>query len=304
MRRDVIANVILFFTLLSLLLVFRYPVYFSYGHVIYRNVSVPERIFSVIFILLWLTLCVYSAYFKRIYLLIGGFLYGLIPYIPGFLIPLLSGSQATGKPSLATTLTISLLKRIYELINAPFVGVSVLFPPEKAIGLSKLLLPVLLISYIGTQLFRFYRNAYLAEKLRLDEPSYTDRSPISKAVSPVVAESRDKLQDSVRPAPELVIEAAPEPEQITDGEHLLDPVPDEPILLFPPQVPDEPILLFPPAGAIPAADIVFEKPDPVMPSDSGEVNDLDRTVIHLPQRQPRKKRSEKQGEDNVAETDL
>jgi hypothetical protein len=302
MRRDVIADVILFFTLLSLLLVFRYPVYFSYGHVIYRDVSVLERIFSVVFILLWLTLCVYTAYFKRIYLLIGGVLYGLIPYIPGFLIPMLSGSQAAGKPSLPTTLTISLLKRIYELVNAPFVGVSVLFPPEKAIGLSKLLLPVLLISYIGTQLFRFYRNAYLAEKLRLDEPSYTDRSPTSKAVSPVVAESRDKRQDSVRPAPDLSIDPAPEPERIEEGE--ISPEPGEPILLFPPKVSDEPIQLFPPAGAIPAADIIFEKPDPVMPSDSDEVIDLDRTVIHLPQRQPRKKLSEKQGEDNAAETDL
>jgi hypothetical protein len=304
MRRDVIANVFLFFTTLSLLLVFRYPVYFSYGQVIYRAVSIPERIFSVVFILLWITLCVYAAYFKRIYLLIGGILYGLMPYMPGLLIPMLSESQASGKPNLAATLTVSLLKRIYELENAPFVGVSVLFPPEKAIDFSKLLLPVLLISYVGTQLFRFYRNAYLAEKLRLDDTSYAGRTAPAKAATAAVAESPEKLQDSVRPAPDLLMDPSPEPRRIAEGELLPEPVDGEPILLSPPQVPDEPILLFPPTGAVPAADIIFEKPDPALPSDSGEAIDLDRTVIHLPPKQPRKKRSEKPREDSAAETDL
>lgn len=319
MRRDVIANVILFFTLLSLLLVFRYPVYFSYGQVIFRAVSIAERIFSVVFILFWITLCVYAAYFKRIYLVIGGVLYGLIPYLPGFLIPMLSGSQTAGKPSLVTTLMISLLKRIYELVNAPFVGVSVLFPPEKAIGLSKILLPVLLISYVGTQLFRFYRNAYLAEKLQLDDTSYSSRTAPSKAPSGVAEESPEILQDSVRPAPELQIDPSPEFERIEEGELSPDPVEkvhgdpiqlspplvqNEPILLFPPQVPDEPIQLFPPAGAIPAADIIFEKPDLATPSDSGAAIDLDHTVIHLPKKHPRKKSSDKPAENNTADTDL
>jgi hypothetical protein len=307
MRRDVIANVLLFFTLLSLLLVFRYPVYFSYEQVIFRAISIPERVFSVVFILLWITLCVYAAYFKRIYLVIGGVLYGLLPYIPGLLIPMLSGSSAAGKPSLVSTLTVSLLKRIHELVNAPFVGVSVLFPPEKVIGLSKLLLPVLLISYIGTQLFRFYRNAYLAEKLQLDDTSYSGRTSPQKAPSGVEAESPEKLQESVRPTPDLLIDSSPELERLSEGERLpepVEPVQGEPILLSPPPVSAEPILLSPPAGAIPAADIVFEKPDPSTPADSGEEMGLDNTVIHLPPKQPRKKRSEKPRKDNTAETDL
>lgn len=294
MRRDVIANVLLFFTTLSLLLVFQYPVYFSYGQIIFRAVSIPERISSVVFVLLWCTLCVYAAYFKKIYLLIGGILYGLLPYVPGFLIPVLTASQPAGKPDLFTTLSISLLKRLYELVNAPFVGVSILFPPEKAVGLGKLLLPVLLISYIGAQLFRFYRNAYLAEKLRLDDTSYTDPSPASKAVSPVAAESKDKIQDSVRPTPELLLDSSPDSEPAAEGERLPDPVPDAPILLNPPQTPDKPILLSPPQ--VPdepillnsPADIIFENPDPLMSSDSGEVNNPDRTVIHLPLSRPPK----------------
>lgn len=304
MRRDVIANVFLFFTLLSLLLVFRYPVYFSYDQVIYRAVSIPERIFSVVFILLWIALCVYSAYFKKIYLIIGGILFGLMPYMPEFLIPMLSGTTTAAKPDLITTLTVSLLKRIYELVNAPFVGVSVLFPPEKAIGFSKMLLPALIISYIGTQLFRFYRNAYLAEKLRLDDTTYSGSTIAAKVASASGKALKDPRQGTRLPTPDLTIAPSPELEQTT--EVVPSPALDEPIAAEP--LPDEPILLFPPAEAVPSADIIFDKPSPVSPADLGEdgdVIDLDRTVIHLPQKQPaRKKRVEKPTENNTAETDL
>ncbi len=312
MRRDVIANVFLFFTAFSLLLIFRYPVYFSYGQIFFRAVSIPERIFSVIFILLWLALCVYAAYFKRIYLLIGGILYGLLPYLPGLFIPMLTAKQPVAKPDLITTFTISILKRIYEIINAPFVGVSVLFPPGKAVGLGKLLLPVLLFTYIGTHLFRFYRNAYLAEKLRLDDTSFTAPKPAPKTVSPVETDTEEKLQDSVRPASELLTVSPPEDEPVSDGEPLPDPPADEPILLPPPQVPDEPIRLSSPKVTdepIPPetpVEIVFEKTDPVMSSDSGEENDPDHTLVHLPLNQPiKKKRSVKpRQEEEEAPRDL
>lgn len=301
MRRDVIANVILFFTLLSLLLVFQYPVYFAYGQVIYRDVSIPERIFSVAFILLWMTLCLYSAYFKRIYLLIGGILYGLIPYIPGYVIPILSKSQTPGNQDLISMLLISFMKRLYELVNAPFVGVSVLFPPGKAVGLSKTLLPVLLISYIGTQLFRFYRNAYLAEKLRLDDTSYTNQSALPKASPATGDEPGQKRSESVRPAPVLPTPPSAEPERLEEGGITSRPAGQdsaEPILLYPPKeaeeiLPSEPIRLFASTGTDEHADANQVSGDP------------DRTMIRQPLKPARRKKSGvTEGEENRGGTDL
>lgn len=170
LRRDVIANVFLVFTYAALLFAFRFSVYFSYNQVLYRSVSNPERICSVFFVLLWLAMCIYAAYFKNRYMLIGGVLYGFLAYIPGIVIPMLTTSASGTEPGLVSDLLVSFAKRIYELVNAPMVGISILFPPGKNTDLSKYLLPVLIFIYIGVQIFRFYRTAYLAEQLHLEDP--------------------------------------------------------------------------------------------------------------------------------------
>ncbi len=172
MRRDIIVSVFLFFVLFALIFVVLFPIYYTYGQVFYRSVSVAERIMSVLFVLSWAALCTYTAYFKKLTCLFGGILYSLLAYLPGIVIPKLTTAVPGSDPNLMTSLLDGAMRRLYELINAPMTGVSVLFPPEKAIGISKWMLPVLVASYILTQIFRFYRNAYLADQLLLtDAPS-------------------------------------------------------------------------------------------------------------------------------------
>lgn len=171
MRRDIIASVFLFFTFYALLVLYFYPVYYTHGQIIFREVTIPERIWSVLFVLLWIALCLTSAYLKKMCLLVGGLLYGLIPYVSSWLISVLSQSAQGRETSIAFEMVLRGTVRIYELAQAPLVGVSILFEPENGARLSFYLLPVLLASYLGTQLFRFYRNAYLAEQLRLDDIS-------------------------------------------------------------------------------------------------------------------------------------
>jgi hypothetical protein len=73
-------------------------------------------------------------------------------------------------------------------------GVSVLFPPEKALGISKWMLPVLVISYIATQIFRFYRNAYLADQLLLtDVPTGEAALPPSEVTESSAPRIKDRI---------------------------------------------------------------------------------------------------------------
>lgn len=173
MKKDLVLDIFLSFSLMALLFLFFFPAYFVYGEIAFRSVGVAERIFSVIFVLFWFTLCALTAYTKKISMLIGGLLFSIMAYIPEWVLSrLVTGDPKQG--SVVTSLFTSLFRRLYEWINAPMVGISMLFDPKKGPQLSKWLLPILLMVFVFVQLFRFYRDAYLAEQLRLDPtPSTT-----------------------------------------------------------------------------------------------------------------------------------
>ncbi|MBN1776229.1 MAG: hypothetical protein JW817_07180 [Clostridiales bacterium] len=181
MRRDIIVSIFLFYVLFALLFVVLFPIYFTYGQVFYRSVSVTERIMSVIFVLMWLVLCAFSAYFKKLTCFFGGILYSFLAYLPEMVISKLSTAVPGSDPNLFTSLLEGAMRRLYELVNAPMAGVSVLFPPEKAIDISKWMLPVLVASYVVTQIFRFYRNAYLADQLLLTDAPAGEAAPAQDA---------------------------------------------------------------------------------------------------------------------------
>src|SRR5659263_618166 len=52
-----------------------------------QDETLTERMFSMIFVLLWLTLCIYSAWKRRLSLLVGGVLYAVMAYLPGWFLP-------------------------------------------------------------------------------------------------------------------------------------------------------------------------------------------------------------------------
>lgn len=168
MKKDKALNVFLLFIWIGILFVDFFPVYFSPDKTYTRTVSVPERLLSMLYLLLWAVLCVYSAWKKRFPLFAGGVLYSVLAYLPGWFLPGLSTSVLKDPGAVNSSLKF-LFEKLYELVNAPFTGISILFPESSSRGLAKALLPVLLISYAGTQLFRFYRNAYLAEQLHLED---------------------------------------------------------------------------------------------------------------------------------------
>lgn len=176
MRRDKAINVFLFFMLTALLFVSLYPIYFSPGEIHIRTVTLAERLLSLLFVIMWTALCVYSAWKKRFALLAGGVMYSILAYLPGLFLPHLESAGAgSDDPGFLSAVFRVVFVKMYELVSAPLAGISLLVSRKASTSLSKWLLPVLLISYAGTQLFRFYRNAYLAEQLHLeDTASYSN----------------------------------------------------------------------------------------------------------------------------------
>ena len=205
MRRDKAANVFLFFVLQAMLFVWLFPVYFSVDKINIRTVSLPERMLSLVFVLFWLLLCVYSAWRKRIPLLIGGVMYAVMAYLPGWFLPLLKVSPGgAAKSGIIFNLLTLFFEKMYELVSAPLAGVSLLVSEEASISLSKWLLPVLLVSYVGTFLFRFYRNAYLAEQLHLEDNAYFSNPSLARELA-IAPESQDEREPPAPPEEEDMI---------------------------------------------------------------------------------------------------
>jgi len=187
MRREKAINVFLFFLLQAMLFVCFCPIYFSVGIIHVRTVSLPERMFSLLFVLLWLSLCVYTAWKKRLSLLVGGALYAVMAYLPGWFLPHLAVPAGSIRAQgLIAGLLETFFNKMYELVSAPLAGVSLLVSEKASTSISRWLLPILLIGYAGTHMFRFYHNAYLAEQLHLDETTYFSNPALARelAVAP------------------------------------------------------------------------------------------------------------------------
>lgn len=170
--------------LFSMLFVYFCPIYFAVGKIHIRTISLPERFCSLLFVLVWLTLCVYCAWKKRLPFLFGGIAFSLMAYLPGWFLPhLTAAADASKEPGLVSVVFKFVFEKMYELVNAPLVGVSLLVSPKEAIHLSRNLLPVLVICYVGTQLFRYYRNAYLAAELHIEDTAYSSNPDLARELA-------------------------------------------------------------------------------------------------------------------------
>lgn len=188
MQKERSLNLFLAYVLFALMFCCLYPIYFSYGEITVRTVSLDERMLSLLFVLSWLLLSAYIAWKKRVWLLLGAGFYGLLSYLPDAIMPLVSGTNA-GAVKLGFRY---FAERIYELTGAPMAGISLLFSDKASVSLSKWLLPILLLTYAGVQLFRFYRNAFLAEQLHLEDNAYYPNPTLARelAASPNIPIAR------------------------------------------------------------------------------------------------------------------
>ena len=172
------------------------PPYFVYGGINMRIFSPFEICMSFMYYLFFvLFLPVWGAYRKKIWINFGLAAYGLLAYLPAIFHP---SAEAMVDSGLGTQLRAMLLEGIYSMVEAPFAGVSAIlgngFASKSVYWLLPLSLAWLLIFKAG----RFYRNAYLSDRLSA-EPE-TEAAPEQPA-QPVTHAQEPEVLGTVITAP-------------------------------------------------------------------------------------------------------
>lgn len=184
MRRDYFTCVVLLYIAASLSFVCLFPVYYEYGQIVTREISFLEQMFSIVCVLVAVVFVpVISSLNKRKWIMIGSCAYGLLAYLPEMILSKMDASLSGAGANTFAVIEAFFLRAIYSMVNAPYAGVSTFVGDKVALTLPKLILPVSLICYIIVQLFRFYRNAYIAEQMnpvsthRTSENTTSTRKP-------------------------------------------------------------------------------------------------------------------------------
>lgn len=160
--------------------------YFVYGGIDMRVFSPFEICMSFLYFLFFVMfLPIWGAFRKKIWINFGLAAYGLLAYVPVLFYP---SAEAMVDPGLGTQLRAALLKGIYSMVQAPFAGVSALMGNGFASKAVYWILPLSLAWLLLFKAGRFYRNAYLTDRLRSEpEPEAPQQAePVKRAQEPEV----------------------------------------------------------------------------------------------------------------------
>ncbi len=176
MKRDIIGDIFLGGVLLSLLFLFSFPVYFSYAGVHARPVELTERLMSVCFIMAWILTIIWACWKKKVWVIAGAAVFGILAFVPKWCLPMVDEHIAKeGSDFLWSTMS-SILNRIYELVHAPFAGSVWLLGEKTAMNMPEKLLPVCVIAYVATNIFRYYKNAFVTERKQMKDFAHFRKS--------------------------------------------------------------------------------------------------------------------------------
>lgn len=138
--------------------------YFVYGGIHLRDIGVLEIVFSIVFSLLTLVLLpIYAGLKKQIWITWGLSAYGLIALLPKWIVPSLAEKVIGEDASLPFVILNSILRGIYIVVCAPFVGISKILGSSFSSELPYKILPIAIIVYFGIKIIRYYRNQYLQD---------------------------------------------------------------------------------------------------------------------------------------------
>ena len=226
MRRDYFICTFLLCICVSLFYVLFSPLYFVYGHIVVRDFGIIETIFAwVYFFFVFGVLPIYAAYSKKLWIAAGLASYSFFcACLPAWILPSMSAAIGGTESNIFAVVTGFCLKSVYEMAEAPFAPLTMVFGNKFSESLSRKILFEVLFIYCAVQLYRFYRDAYLAEKL--DPANALDRT---------ANENKDKGQPNVRKAgsePQVigtVISAPAKPAPAPDSSPKPAPVPVPPV---------------------------------------------------------------------------
>ena len=190
MKRDIIGDIFLGGVLLSLLFMFSFPVYFSFNQVTPRAISFTERMMSVCFSLALILTVIWTCWKKKVWVMLGLLMFSILPYLPKWFLPKIESRSLLQGKNIMDSFWSMFLNRIYELVHAPFTGLVGILPEKTVRGLPYRLLPLVLLSYVLSQIVRFYYNAYVTEKKQMHDFSHfrkvhADQMPVFAAATAV-----------------------------------------------------------------------------------------------------------------------
>ena len=169
MKRDIIGDIFLGGVLLSLLFLFTFPAYFCFSANVPREISLNERLMSVFFVMAFILTCIWFCWKKKVWVMAGVATFGLLAYIPKWFLPKVNLRIIMNGKNLLDSFLSMILNRIYELTHAPFTGLLGMVPEKTVEKLPYMMLPVVVLSYIFSQIVRFYYNAYVTEKKQMHD---------------------------------------------------------------------------------------------------------------------------------------
>lgn len=237
------------------------PPYFVYGGIDMRVFTPLEICMSFLYFLFFvLFLPIWGAYRKKIWINFGLAAYGVLAYLPALFHP---SAEAMVDPGLGTQIKAMLLKGIYSMVQAPFAGASALMGNGFASKTVYWILPLSLIWLLIFKVGRFYRNAYLTDRLSAkpeqeapsEPPLHEQQEPeiLGTVISaPVSAASPADVTRQAAPK----AEPAPQPARTAQQQPSVKP-PVRPVHIKAPEKKEEVIQLGAPK-AKPATDDVIQ----------------------------------------------
>ena len=177
MRRDYFTVVFLACVAGALAFIWANPIYFTYGEIIPRSFSLMEIILSAFYAVFFLIIIpIVTSYYRRTWVCVGLAFYGILAYLPIIFLPRLEAAEDAD--SLVTIGATYLFRGMYDLVNAPFAGISEIIGANVASKLSCWILPVAVLVPLLVKYARFCRQAYITEKLApssADKPQFQAR---------------------------------------------------------------------------------------------------------------------------------
>lgn len=188
MRRDYFLCVFLACVCASLFFVCFVPNYFTYSEIVPREFGLFEKIMSAVYaVTVLLAIPVFAAYRKKVWITIGLASYGILALIPEWILPRFQDQIENDEAGVGVVVIDFVLKFIYGMVKAPFAALSDAIGDNKADSLSGWILPSSVLFYVLCQLYRFYRDAYVAEQL--DPTSIMDKTAKENIRQPEVGKS-------------------------------------------------------------------------------------------------------------------
>ncbi len=170
MRRDYFTVVFLACVAGALAFIWANPVYFTYGTVVPRAFSLLEIMMSAFYTVFFLFIIpLVTSYYRRTWVCIGLAFYGVMAYLPLIFLPRLEGVEEAD--SLVKLGMAYLFRGMYDLVNAPFAGMSTIVGDKAASHLACWIMPIAILVPLLVKYARFCRQAYITEKLAPSTPS-------------------------------------------------------------------------------------------------------------------------------------